>query len=318
LKQTPIILALALSGCGDQAIVQPCTSMVMGPLIAEAEVLELDDYGATADCVGDQATPGAQPITTQRFPAGTPISVTLAPGPHTVVLLAWADAAATQLIGSGCVEQSFAAGSQICIDLTLTEVDATATDDLSADDFGIPDLSVVQPDLMPPPCPNSAMMCLADGGEVCCAAVNATCSVSCGLSCNAGHLDCNQAGSDGCECSGTTCCGAACQTTHTDGYGDDFFDCVAFGTHDQAQATKAAMAYDPNGSFHNGLSTCTYSDSKGSANSVCWVSTAKGTCVNFIFSATGNYVQYIGTSLRNSKTTSCPFGITPSTYPAWN
>ena len=69
---------------------------------------------------------------------------------------------------------------------------------------------------------------------------------TCSYACNAGLIDCdgNQApDTDGCECATPACCGASCQTTHTDGVGQSFYDCNALGTDSQDEAMEACHAY---------------------------------------------------------------------------
>lgn len=68
---------------------------------------------------------------------------------------------------------------------------------------------------------------------------------TCSYACNAGHQDCNAAKApdrDGCECAGTACCSGQCQTAHSNGKGDSFYDCVATKTHNQTQANEACAA----------------------------------------------------------------------------
>jgi hypothetical protein len=66
--------------------------------------------------------------------------------------------------------------------------------------------------------------------------------------CSGGTYDCDGDGGNGCECTiGTGCCGSGCQITHDNGIGQSWYDCVAYGTHTQAQATKACEAYAGSG-----------------------------------------------------------------------
>ena len=92
-------------------------------------------------------------------------------------------------------------------------------------------------------------------GDVCTPnnATAAACSgLSCSYTCDANHSDCN-AGSppdtDGCECATPSCCaggtntGAPCQTTHTDGVGNSFYDCNNLSTFSSVTAIEACTAY---------------------------------------------------------------------------
>jgi hypothetical protein len=73
-------------------------------------------------------------------------------------------------------------------------------------------------------------------------------------SCKTGRIDCNTTApdGDGCECAtastagqGTAgCCGdgTQCQTKHDNGTGQNFYNCTALGTHDDASALAACAA----------------------------------------------------------------------------
>ena len=94
-----------------------------------------------------------------------------------------------------------------------------------------------------------------------CGACNAACNTktgaascngtTCSYQCNSGLSDCNASkapDTDGCECSSPGCCGTGCQTTHSDGLGQSFYDCNATGSRNQAQAQEACTAYTGNAS----------------------------------------------------------------------
>jgi hypothetical protein len=88
-----------------------------------------------------------------------------------------------------------------------------------------------------------------------CGACGATCTethatgdscngTACAYACSANFQDCNAAtghNTDGCECAGTACCSGACQTSHTDGFGESFYDC--FTTFSQNLAIDACRAH---------------------------------------------------------------------------
>lgn len=68
---------------------------------------------------------------------------------------------------------------------------------------------------------------------------------TCQYSCATNRQDCNAATApnlDGCECEGGACCGTGCQTKHSNGVGDNWYDCVALNTYDQTQAMAACQA----------------------------------------------------------------------------
>jgi hypothetical protein len=68
---------------------------------------------------------------------------------------------------------------------------------------------------------------------------------SCSYSCDTGRQDCNVGTApdlDGCECAGTGCCGTGCQTQHSNGEGQNYYDCSGLNTHSQAEAQAACQA----------------------------------------------------------------------------
>jgi hypothetical protein len=48
---------------------------------------------------------------------------------------------------------------------------------------------------------------------------------------------------NGCECATPGCCGTGCQTEHTNGTGQTFYDCNPKGTVTLQSAIEACMAY---------------------------------------------------------------------------
>jgi hypothetical protein len=75
---------------------------------------------------------------------------------------------------------------------------------------------------------------------------------SCLYACSAGRSDCNAAqapDTDGCECATPACCGTACQTTHSDGVGGSFYDCVPLSTYTQQEALAACAEHAGSASF---------------------------------------------------------------------
>ncbi len=134
---------------------------------------------------------------------------------------------------------------------------------------------------------------------------NAACSgTTCIYTCNSGSSDCNSGQSpdtDGCECNTPSCCGSSCQTTHSNGIGQSYYDCVAQGTYNSTQANEACTAY---------ASGCqTFSCTGPGSNMVVCV-TANGNCVCWNFS--GSNVGHVHQS--GSTTCNCPTGSDPS----WN
>jgi len=117
------LFTLALFGCGKKAAHTVCTGGVDGPVVAGAALFELDDYGSSNRCDGADVADGTiPPLLTRTFTPGSPISMALPPGAHTLVLRAFADAGGGTPIGSGCVEVQLAAGGDFCFDLSLAPI----------------------------------------------------------------------------------------------------------------------------------------------------------------------------------------------------
>ncbi len=78
---------------------------------------------------------------------------------------------------------------------------------------------------------------------------------------------------DGCECSTPMCCGASCKTVHSNGVGQNFFDCNGQGSHNQAQAQAACTAYTGNASASSPSNVCC-----GFGVPICFGQTADSVC----------------------------------------
>jgi hypothetical protein len=77
------------------------------------------------------------------------------------------------------------------------------------------------------------------------ASVAPTCNgTSCVYSCKPGLVDCNTTAPDtnGCECAGDGCCGSSCQTKHSNGIGQNYYDCNPLGTYTEGAAMAACVA----------------------------------------------------------------------------
>src|SRR5262249_32831140 len=72
-------------------------------------------------------------------------------------------------------------------------------------------------------------------------ATAACASSMCGVGmCAANYLNCDGQAANGCECAGSMCCpGNTCETVHSNGSGQNFYDCAPLGTIDQTQAMEA-------------------------------------------------------------------------------
>jgi hypothetical protein len=78
--------------------------------------------------------------------------------------------------------------------------------------------------------------------------MNGVCAIA---TCSSGFADCNMMEPDGCECDTPGCCGSACMFKHSNGVGQNYFDCSPLGTplnastYDVTMATEAAGAFCP-------------------------------------------------------------------------
>src|SRR3954447_8638740 len=98
-------------------------------LAAAAALLRADVSPAGVVCEGGlvaAGSPGA--LISRSFGPGAPISLDVPPGQHTIALTAFGDASGLTPIGAGCMpDTDFKPGAQICIDLTVIEVDASGS-----------------------------------------------------------------------------------------------------------------------------------------------------------------------------------------------
>ena len=99
------------------------------------------------------------------------------------------------------------------------------------------------------------------GSELSCNVPNATPSCVSGLcavsACNSGFSDCDAAAADGCECGTPACCGSACQTTHSNGLGNGYFDCFPLGAPGNASTYNATMASEASAAWSHTGTTLT-------------------------------------------------------------
>ena len=61
---------------------------------------------------------------------------------------------------------------------------------------------------------------------------------------------------DGCECKTPGCCNGSCQTTHSNGIGESFFDCNMKDTYNATQAQEACEAYAGRGQCSASQTCC--------------------------------------------------------------
>jgi hypothetical protein len=148
-----------------------------------------------------------------------------------------------------------------------------------------------------------------------CNPINGSCGGG-GLTCNGGFSNCNASAADGCECATAACCGSACQTKHvacmlganpaspcTDGTGQYFYDCIAAGTFDSTQATKACTA------ITGSAGACVPGTCMGGHSIICSAG-APGNCVCW---------EYAGSNAGRVYKSVNPNCYCPSaTSPTWN
>lgn len=115
---------------------------------------------------------------------------------------------------------------------------------------------------------------------------------TCTYACTAGHSDCKTAppDTDGCECATPGCCGSSCQTSHSDGVGQSYFDCNPPATYSETSALSACAAYavsvGSTAAACIGPLTC-----PGSPVPTICFSNGAGKCANYCWQYTGVYAD---------------------------
>jgi len=136
---------------------------------------------------------------------------------------------------------------------------------------------------------------------------NASCNGTTCLyqSCKMGWSNCDMSPPDldGCECNTPSCCNGKCQTTHTNGIGQNYYDCVAQNTYNLVQGVEACAAYTGN---QNACSMYTCQNPKDSL--VCGSLNMKCACWDY------NGVSSGHAYLSNNNTCYCPGSMDPT----WN
>jgi hypothetical protein len=139
---------------------------------------------------------------------------------------------------------------------------------------------------------------------------------SCSYTCNTLRQNCNTAAPNtgGCECTGTGCCATNCQTTHSTGTGEDYYDCTSTGTINETQAKEACATFTGDAGACSSSQVgcnCLLVLCSSQAQSVCGVS--GGTC---------NCWQYSGPNEgkveSSSDTSHCSASCGSSSDPGWN
>lgn len=116
-----------------------------GALVSGAALFRVDLYAAT-DCATLAGTDVAVASLSRTFVAGAPIVFDAPPGDYAVVVTSYRDGAATEPLGSACVDARIAAGARLCLPLELAVVDLAGggdPSDLGAVDLAAADLGYV-------------------------------------------------------------------------------------------------------------------------------------------------------------------------------
>jgi hypothetical protein len=139
---------------------------------------------------------------------------------------------------------------------------------------------------------------------------------TCGYRCKAGRADCNASSApdtDGCECATPQCCAGKCETIHSNGIGENFYDCNSVGTHNATQGQEACAAA--------GAMGCV-------GSSKCCLLSALGACIgttsSSICGTVGNKCycwQYVGTApgtVQTMSSANCSAVCGAASDPPWN
>jgi len=116
--------------------------------------------------------------------------------------------------------------------------------------------------------------------------------------CLPGFSNCNTTPPDtnGCECATPSCCGSTCESTHSDGLGQVFLDCVPPYTYNLTQATEACTAYG------GGASCAPSACNGGGSNRVVCGTNSTGLCACWNYSG-----SFVGTVFQDfTSTCKCP------------
>jgi hypothetical protein len=230
-------------------------------LTACAAIAGVSDYsqGTSTDASlsGDVRVPdsghadaASQPDGTSPVDTGSSTDDATVPGPDVLV-----EPDAPGDLDTGATEDGSASAEASDDGAAATDAadDGAASSDGEVPDAGPPDSG---PPDTGPTCSSTHTVLNCSACGVACDTTTGTPSCNgtrCSYACKQGSSDCNYLtapNTDGCECATPACCsGGACETTHSDGVGQTFYDCVASKTYTQAQAQAACIAYTGNGLF---------------------------------------------------------------------
>ena len=155
------------------------------------------------------------------------------------------------------------------------------------------------PDALPDTCGTACVNRATD--EQNCGTCGTVCPAS--ATCTTGTCECPagpQSGCDGACCAGgPACCVSSCQTQHTNGLGQSFFDCGSLDEHTLEQARLAAIAWSGTGSTWEAGLSCSFCLCRQTATQAAvWCFAGSGTLKGL--------VQL--TQSPNCLAAACPFG----------
>jgi hypothetical protein len=143
------------------------------------------------------------------------------------------------------------------------------------------------------------------GGETCSAGSCVT------TGCSSGKSDCNNDGT--CECNTPGCCSTSCQTTHSNGIGQNFYDCNPQGSPGNASTYSATLANEACIAFTGDGAQCAgyVCSGHGGADLICSAGSSVA-CVCWAYDTTAAGHVYNSGSPGDSNC-GCPF----TTDPTW-
>ncbi|HET6410445.1 MAG TPA: hypothetical protein VFG53_00150 [Anaeromyxobacter sp.] len=115
----------------------------------------------------------------------------------------------------------------------------------------------------------------------------------------------HSSGAPGACCAGSACCGSSCQTSHSNGLGQNYYDCGALNQHTANQAIAAAQAFAPTGTVvaAPNCPNCVC-NSSGAASAVWCYSGSQSSGLVQLFTGATDFLQ-----------TSCPLPGLSSVFP---
>ena len=139
--------------------------------------------------------------------------------------------------------------------------------------------------------------------------------------CNMGFHDCDSKVNTGCECEGTLCCGNGCQVKHSNGLGQNYFNCSTVGTPGNQNTYSLLMATDARDLWPFQGSLLTGACARPGGKATCLAKQAANGCAVWCYTNDGNQNPIAGRVNLNTVTMSMGLYscICPTTQsPSWN